>query len=972
MKEEKFQVTGMSCSACSSRVEKVVSEMADVSEVSVNLLTGTMKVKFDDEKISEQDIIGTVIKAGYGASVAGKKTASKPAEDTTVPTVEKMRRRLVASGVLLVLLIAASMMGKKEAPMTTALVQILLLIPIVLLNNRFFVKGLPGMFRGSFNMDTLVALGAGSSILYGLFSVFMMAKGYQTGDLALVHMYYRPMYFQSAGTILTLISIGKYLETKSKGKTSEAIRALVQLAPDTAVILKDGKEVQIDASDLEKGDILLVRPGERFAADGKILEGRTNVDESAITGESMPVEKQTGDSVISATINKTGFVKVCCDKTGEDTTLSQIIALVEEASSSKAPIARLADKIAGIFVPTVISVAVITTLVWLFMGKTFSFALYMGITVLVISCPCALGLATPVAIMVGTGKGAKEGVLIKSGEAFQTASAIDTVVLDKTGTVTTGHPAVTDVLLYKNQKKVFEQAYKELARPEAELVEFLSDVSALERGSEHPLAEACLAFAEKAPVSVREAKDFEARPGEGVTGQVGEKNLGAGNRALAKKLAGDISFIQDDYARLSGEGKTPLIIVRDGDVSGIIAVADQVKESSQKAIQKFVSMGIDVLMLTGDNEGTAKAVGKRVGIDKVIANVYPGDKERVIRELKDKGHKVAMIGDGINDAPALVRADVGIAIGAGTDVAIESADIVLMHSDLLDAVTAVKLSKAVLRNIKQNLGWAFGYNTILIPLASGLFFPAFGIRLNPMIGALMMSLSSFIVVSNALRLRFFKGEKPDAQKEKTFLKTLHVEGMMCEKCEQHVTEALKTLPGVLDVKADHKQGLVTLKTGSTVNQDAMTEVIRKAGYEVMDNTAEKILKVEGMMCEKCEMHVEKALKDLEGVVSAKADHVKGEVRVKVREAVAKEKMEKAIIEAGYDLPKEKTQTYTLDVTGMMCPKCEMHVKKDVEALPGVLSCQASHKEGKVQVEVNRAGLLPEIEKVIEAAGYTVR
>lgn len=675
-------------------------------------------------------------------------------------------------------------------------------------------------------MDSLIAMGASAAILYGTFAIFRIVHGFETADMALVHHYAGDIYFESAAMILTLITVGKYMETRSKGKTSQAIEKLMNLAPKTATVERDGKEISIETSALMQGDILVVRPGESIAADGEIISGTTSVDESAITGESIPVEKQPGDRAVSATINKTGFIKVRCDKVGEDTTISQIIRLVEEASASKAPIARMADKIAGVFVPTVIAIAIIAAVIWMIAGYGFEFALSIGISILVISCPCALGLATPVAIMVGTGKGAENGILIKSGQALETAHSIDTVVMDKTGTITEGKPKVTDIA-------AFGMSEEELTKIAA----------TLEAGSEHPLAEAVMEYAKERQVQQEAAEGFEAVFGRGVKAVIGGKKYFAGNAALMRESGISTEGIEDKLGVLSDQGKTPLIFAEEKSIIGIIAVADVEKESSKAAIDAFAEMKIDVVMLTGDNKRTAEALRKRLQIPKVIAEVLPSDKEKHIAGLQAEGHKVAMIGDGINDAPALAKADIGIAIGAGTDVAIESADAVLMRNDLLDAVTAVKLSKAVIRNIKENLFWAFFYNVIGIPVAAGIWYPMFGLKLSPMIGAAAMSLSSVCVVLNALRLRNFKVKRLSApaasctgaeeirRKEKMKYE-LMIKGMMCQHCQKHMADALNAMEGVT-AEVNLESGIASVESEKEISMDAFEAVVKDAGYELV-------------------------------------------------------------------------------------------------------------------------------------------
>ena len=845
--KEKFKVTGMTCSACSSRVEKTVSKLEGTDEVSVNLLTGTMQVTYDDNLIDDGKIIQAVERAGYGASVdsgeaAAKKSndASEEASKAAFDEAKQMKRRLIWSVILLVPLMYVSMghmlIGKHmpDQPLTMVLLQVVFLIPIVVLNKKYFLKGFPSLFRGSPNMDSLIAMGSAAAIVYGVFAIFRMTTGYETGNMDLVHRYAGDIYFESAAMILTLITVGKYLETRSKGKTSQAIEKLMNLAPKTAHVERNGVEMEIPSGELTIGDVLVVRPGESIAADGEIISGTTSIDESAITGESIPVEKQPGDKAVSATINKTGFIKVRCEKVGEDTTISQIIRLVDEASASKAPIARMADKIAGIFVPVVIGIAIVAAVIWIIAGAGFEFALSIGISVLVISCPCALGLATPVAIMVGTGKGAENGILIKSGEALETAHSVDTVVMDKTGTITEGKPKVTDVINFDiDEKKLIEIA------------------AGLESGSEHPLAEAVMEHAGVKGIRPAEAENFEAVFGRGIKASIGGKAYLAGNAALMGEAGIDTGSIQKTLDDLADQGKTPLIFARADKVIGVIAVADVEKASSREAIEAFADMKIDVVMLTGDNKRTAEALRKRLHIPKVIAEVLPSDKEKHIAALQAEGHKVAMIGDGINDAPALAKADVGIAIGAGTDVAIESADAVLMRNDLLDAVTAVRLSKSVIKNIKENLFWAFFYNTIGIPLAAGVLYPMFELKLSPMFGAAAMSLSSVCVVLNALRLKRFKVKRSPAQeasREEMIVSNesageprrneemkyeLMIQGMMCGHCQKHVNDALSAMEGVSAVEVNLDSGIAAVTAEREISMDAFASVIEDAGYTLV-------------------------------------------------------------------------------------------------------------------------------------------
>ncbi len=881
--KERFDVTGMTCSACSSHVEKSVSKLTGVENVSVNLLTNSMQVEFDENKLDTAGIIKAVEDAGYGAAVkdghakSGTKTSgqSDSQENSGLSAVEQnvknMKKRLIVSLIFWMPLMYVSMghmiyqwlnipmppftmnfLHGNENAITYAFTQFLLLLPILIANQKYFKNGFKTLWHRSPNMDSLIAIGAGAAILYGIFAIYRIGYAMGHGDMMVVHQYAHDLYFESAGTILTLITIGKYLETKSKGKTSEAITKLLNLAPKTVTAVRDGVEQVVDAADVEKGEIFLVKPGESVAVDGIVLEGKSSFDESAITGESIPVPKQEGDAIVSASMNKSGLIRAKATKVGEDTTIAQIIRLVEEASSSKAPIAKMADKIAGVFVPTVITIALITGIIWLISGATFEFAMSTAIAVLVISCPCALGLATPVAIMVGTGKGAENGILIKSGDALETAHQIDTVVLDKTGTITQGKPVVTDIIC--------------AAGKNADKTQLLQIAGSLEKGSEHPLAEAIVNYCVTNNISLEKVTDFNALFGKGIEGTVSGTHYYAGNEKMMEEKGISLSTEQKNQIQaLAKQGRTPLLFADEKQFLGIVAVADVVKPTSKEAVQKFRDYGIHVIMLTGDNEVTAQAIKEQVGIDEVVAGVLPTQKEEKISALKQAGHKVAMIGDGVNDAPALASADVGIAIGAGTDVAIESADIVLMKNDLLDAVGAVKLSKAVIRNIKENLFWAFFYNSIGIPLAAGVLYPLFQIKLNPMFGAAAMSLSSVCVVSNALRLRWVKLH--DAKKtqsepyqdvaastiadinqhnaldnnikstnndkgESTMTTTISIEGMMCAHCQAHVEKALKEVAGVTEVTVslENKNAVVT----GDASVETLKQAVVDAGYEVTD------------------------------------------------------------------------------------------------------------------------------------------
>ena len=904
MKKQKFSVTGMTCSACSSHVEKSVRKLSGMEQVTVNLLTNSMQVVYDDTFCKEDTIIEAVEKAGYGASLAGndEKSAknrndqdlSRSGQGTTGQDTagrealkgkaanKEMKSRLIISIVFMVLLMGVSMhhmffmwlhlpvpefltrlFHGNENALTFAFTQLLLTLPILYVNRKYYQTGFKTLFHLSPNMDSLIAIGSGAALVYGVFAIYRIGYGLGHGDQALVSRYASDLYFESAGMILALITVGKYMETRSKGKTSEAIQKLMDLSPKTAILLsEDGEEREVPTWQLAKDDLFIVKPGSLVPADGIVVEGTSSINEAAITGESIPVEKQPGDSVVSATMNKAGRLVCRAVKVGEDTTLSQIIRLVEEASSSKAPIAKLADQIAGIFVPAVMGIALVTFLVWLLAGGGFEAAMSSAIAVLVISCPCALGLATPVAIMVGTGVGAKNGILIKSGDALQTAQNIDTVVLDKTGTITEGKPRVTDVLTYD----------RELTPSRV-----LSYAAAIEKPSEHPLAEAVVNEAAAKGVPIPGVREFQAVFGKGVMGSCEGKRCLAGNAAFLKENGIALTPEQEKaMEKLSGEGKTPLLFAAGKALSGIIAVADTVKDSSVTAIRELRDMNIQVVMLTGDNKRTAAAVQKKLGINRVAAEVLPKDKEKEIRRLQQEGRKVAMIGDGINDAPALAAADVGIAIGAGTDVAIDSADIILMKSRLTDAVTAIRLSRAVIRNIKENLFWAFFYNSIGIPLAAGVLYPAFGIRLNPMFGAAAMSLSSLFVVGNALRLRGFKagergpaheaeaedgaaeawenaetGENLEAgenacpgqeieknnkieekQEERSMNKTMIIEGMMCAHCTGRVQKALEAVEGVESVVMSLEEKSAVLTLSSKVEDEALKAAVAEAGYEV--------------------------------------------------------------------------------------------------------------------------------------------
>ncbi len=823
---QQFTVTGMTCAACSARVEKVTGRLPGVRKSEVNLLAGSMVIEYDEKVLSAQDIISAVVDAGYGAEVFVPKTENRR-NTQQEKALEGMKKRIIVSAAFLIPLMYLAMGHMLGLPLGFdphgsmrnfffyALLQLALLMPIVIVNRSYYQKGFKTLFHGAPNMDSLIAVGSAAGIVYSLFNL--------TTGREMV------LYFESSGMILTLVTLGKFMETRSKGKTGEAIGKLMDLSPKTAVVLKDGQEREIPVDGVQVGDLIVVRPGARIPVDGVIVEGSSSVDESALTGESIPAEKNPGDRVAAATINKTGAFTFRADKVGEDTTLSQIIRLVEQAGGSKAPIARLADKIAGVFVPVVMVIAALSVVIWLLAGKELAFALSNGIAVLVISCPCALGLATPVAIMVGTGRGAEQGVLYKSAEALEQLHNVDIVVMDKTGTLTNGRPAVTDIL------------------PNGVSVEALLRIAAgLEKNSEHPLAEAVMQKAAEMGIDAPQAASFRAIAGKGVEAEIDGRRYLAGNRTLMQE-AGIAAESAETYAK---QGKTPLYFAESGGkFLGVIAAQDMEKPTAKQTVQALKKRGVEVVLLTGDNEMTAQVIADRLGIDRVVAGVLPADKEKTVRELQKNGKKVAMVGDGINDAPALMRADVGIAIGAGTDIAMESADVVLMRSDPMDVANAVDLSRAVIRNIKENLFWAFFYNALGIPLAAGALYPAFGLTLSPMIGAAAMSFSSVCVVSNALRLRFWKQKTEPAESmpesEPTEIKTemksekieeetnmttvIEVDGMMCMHCKAHVEKALLAVPGVETAEADLEKKCATV-TGNA-ERAALVAAVKEAGYE---------------------------------------------------------------------------------------------------------------------------------------------
>lgn len=920
---EQFVVTGMSCAACQARVEKAVSKVPGVTSCSVSLLTNSMGV---EGTADEKAIIQAVEHAGYGAALKGEETAAKKSASSRLAAEEdalkdretpKLKKRLKYSVIFLVLLMYITMghnMWNWPLPsflvhnhLGLALTQMLLALVVMMINRKFFTSGFRSLIEGAPNMDTLVALGSSVSFGWSLVVLYQMTAAVTNGvsNMDLMSMYHNELYFESAAMIPALITVGKMLEAMSKGRTTDALKSLMKLAPKTANVIRNGREETVGIDEVRTGDIFVVRPGESIPVDGVIEEGTSAVNESALTGESIPVDKSEGDAVSAATINQSGFIRCRATRVGEDTTLSQIIRMVSDAAATKAPIAKIADRVSGVFVPAVIVIAAITTIGWLIAGQSLAFSLARGISVLVISCPCALGLATPVAIMVGNGLGAKNGVLFKTSESLEEAGKVQIAALDKTGTITSGQPVVTDLLPY--------------GRSEEELLK-LAD--SLEQKSEHPLAKAIVEEAEKRSMKAEEVTDFKALPGNGLSAVWNGKVIHGGSRKFISSLVKVPEELLQKSDELANEGKTPLFFEEDGRLAGIIAVADTIKEDSADAVRQLQNMGIEVVMLTGDNARTAQAIGKQAGVDRVIAGVLPDGKEAVIRKLQKRG-KVAMVGDGINDAPALTAADTGIAIGAGTDVAIDSADIVLMNSRLSDVAAAVRLSRATLRNIHENLFWAFFYNAICIPLAAGLF----SWKMNPMIGAAAMSLSSFTVCMNALRLNLFRMH--DASKDRPLkhralaeteeasleaaepaavrTETAVISGMMCEHCENRIQKALGSLPGVISVKADHVKGTAVMQVSEPVSEAEVKKAVEEQDYQLIrleenkeeNRTMKKILNVEGMMCEHCEATVQKALESVDGVVSAKADHNAKTAVVELSKDVDDAVLKKAVEDKDY-------------------------------------------------------------------------
>lgn len=835
MKKERYAITGMTCAACQANITRRVQKLSGIEEVDVNLLANQMTVSYEESVLNRDAIVQAVTEIGYGAALmdgasaaVGRDTARSDREkrkEEAEKARQAMKRRLIGSVILLIPLMYVSMghmiglplpevfTGARHAVLP-ALTQLLLTIPVVVLNRKFFTGGFRALVHRAPNMDSLIAVGSGASLIYGIFVLYCMAYAVGQGDFAAAGRYSHQLYFESSAMILTLVTVGKYLEARSRDKTSGALEKLMDLAPETATVLRGGVEQTIPVEQVAVGDVVVIRPGDRIPVDGTVTEGRGYVDQSAITGESIPVEKNAGDGVISATVNQNGAFRFAATRVGNDTTLAQIIRLVDEAGSSKAPIARLADRISGIFVPVVMTIALIAGIVWLLAGAEFEFALSCAISVLVISCPCALGLATPVAIMVGTGKAAEQGILIKSAQALELLHTVDTVVLDKTGTITSGTPVVTDVVG---------------TDPTLTTEELLKYAAALESGSEHPLAAAVVKKAGEMGLLTETAAEFTAQAGRGVTARIGGVPWAAGNRAYMEELGVDVSAVQTVVQELAEAGKTPLIFARAHMPVGVIAVADTIRASSRTAIAVLQERGLRVVMLTGDNRVTAEAIRRELNMAEVISDVLPAEKEACIRALQEKGSRVAMIGDGINDAPALMRAEVGIAIGAGSDIAIDSADVVLVKNTLADVPAAIRLSRAALRNIHQNLFWAFFYNALGIPLAAGLFVPIFGWTMNPMFGAAAMSLSSFCVVTNALRLNFAKIK----EQKKEMKKVLKIEGMMCPHCEAHVKAALEKIDGVASATASHEKGIAEVILIKPVADQVLKTAVEEQDYTVL-------------------------------------------------------------------------------------------------------------------------------------------
>ena len=1006
---DKYIVTGMSCAACSARVEKAVSAVPGVTSCSVSLLTNTMGV---EGTASPADIVKAVVDAGYGAKPengqAGNTQSAAAMDADALKDRESpvLRRRLIWSLILLApLMYMTSGHAFLNWPLPAffdgnytayGIVQMLLALAVMVINKKFFVNGFKSTLNGAPNMDALVALGSGASFVWSTVVLLAITRAQADGRLDLVKQYAGDFYFESAAMILALITVGKLLEAKSKGRTTDALKGLMAMAPQKATLIRDGKEVEVGIAEVRTGDIFAVRPGENIPVDGVIVEGVSAINEAALTGESVPVDKKAGDIVSAATVNQTGYLRCRATRVGQDTTLSQIIRMVSDAAATKAPIARIADRVSGVFVPTVIGLAILTTICWLIAGQEMAFALARGIAVLVISCPCALGLATPVAIMVGNGLGAKHGILFKTSESLELTGRTEIVIMDKTGTITKGEPEVTGILPADgiSEKELLESAF------------------AVESLSEHPLARGIVARAKHDGLTALEVSGFAAVPGKGLTAKLGAEEVRGGNR----EFVAEKTEIPDASIKASGEcasrGETPLFFERGGRFLGVIAVADVIKEDSASAISSLKEMGLYTVMLTGDNERTARAIGGKAGVDEVIAGVRPDGKEAVVRYFMKQG-RVAMVGDGINDAPALTRADTGIAIGAGTDVAIDAADVVLMKSRLSDVPAAIRLSRATLVNIYQNLFWAFIYNILGIPLAAGVYYPFFGIKLSPVFGAAAMSLSSFCVVTNALRLNFFRlfdssHQKRKARKEirpysegsqalpeshgascglSPEKETLLVEGMMCGHCEAHVKEALEKVDGVAEALCDHEKGTAEILVNGPVDESALKAAVEGAGYTfkgVAEDPAASLqghaeILVGGMMCGNCEKHVKEALEKVHGVKEAKADHRTGRVSLTFSSLVKEYSLARAVQAAGYTYKGLSDSSSApspgqsvLLVDGMMCGSCERHVKEALEKVDGLDEASPDHTTGRVALKLSAPVFRRDLEKAVKDAGYTLR
>ena len=992
--KESFNVTGMTCAACQANVTKAVAKLDGVQNVDVSLLGNSMKVEYDKNKVNVDQICQAVTNIGYGAmpknAQGSKRSGFRDEWQSRQQRFEKeqkaARQRLISSVVLMIpLMIVAmgemlhlpmpSILSGMENMMVNVLVQLILATIIMIIQKQFYIKGFKALWKLAPNMDSLVAVGSSAAYLFALANTFVMAYSLGRMDMDTAHhAMMSGMYYDSAAMIVSLVSIGKYLESRSKARTSDALGKLVDLAPKQANVIRDGMEVSIASEEVVAGDIVVIRPGQSIPVDGKVLEGTGYVDQAAITGESIPVVKQKGDAVMSATVNQNGTFRFMAEKVGDDTTLAQIIRLVDDAGNSKAPIARVADTVAGYFVPAVIGIALLTFVIWMLVSHNFTFALTNAVSVLVISCPCALGLATPVAIMVGTGKAAEYGILIKSAESLENLHHMDTIVLDKTGTITEGRTTVQNIKVYGTMSED----------------DFLSLAASVESGSLHPLAQAIIDRAKEKGLAVKSVTDFTDVPGRGIHAVIDGRTYYAGNRSFMEESNIRCDNGSEDADQFAQQGKTPLYFSDDNQLLGLIAVADTVRSSSQKAIDAFRQKQMHVVMLTGDNEQTAKAIAKTMHIDEVISDVLPTDKESKIRSLQEAGRKVIMVGDGINDAPALMRADIGMAIGAGTDIAMDSADIILMKDSLLDVNTAIDLSHKVIRNIHMNLFWAFFYNIIGIPIAAGLFYPVFGWQLSPMLGAAAMSLSSVCVCTNALRLRFFrpaveqeqtvsKEQEPvPSKEERSIRKEMSIEGMMCEHCQNRVQKALEAVDGITDVTVNLENKKATFHVIDSVEEKTWKQAVIDAGYTPVEPAiyVEKEMKIEGMMCPHCQNRVQKALSDVEGVKDVHVDLDEKKASFQVSETVTDQQLIEAVEKAGYQPVeiinrKEKApMSKTMKVDGMMCAHCQAHVQKALSDVEGVSNVVVSLEDKQATFDVADTVSDDVLKKAVEDAGYT--